>query len=79
MIPIQILVTDYDKSSNTCTAVSGGKEIDLDPFVSCAVALSDEDYAAGKGAEVVGKAYVLTSYSVYPETVVPHEGGMIAA
>lgn len=58
--------------------MQNGNIIEIDPFVSCAIPLTDEEYHAGRGAEIVGKAYILTGYSVYPTHVLPHEGGMIA-
>ena len=55
-----------------------GDVIELDPYVGCAVELSDEDYSAGKGADIVGNDYLLTEYTAYKNSIVPHEGGMIA-
>lgn len=79
MIPIQIEITEYDHARNVCKAkLQNGNIIEIDPFVSCAIPLTDEAYNAGRGAEIVGKSYILTGYSVYPIHVLPHEGGMIA-
>jgi hypothetical protein len=79
MITLRLRVTDYDKSRNTCTAqLLNGDFIELDPYVGCAIELSDEDYDAGKGADIVGRDFILTEYSVYYHNVVPMEGGMIA-
>ena len=78
MIPIQIEITGYNFDRNVCVAqLSNGNFIEVDPFVGCAVRLSDDDYVAGKGADLVGKKFVLTSYSVYPSTIVPHENGIV--
>lgn len=78
MIPLQIEITSYDIESNDCQArLLSGNFITLDPFVGCALPLDDVSYAAGKGADIVGNKYVLTRYSVYPNNVVPHQGGMI--
>jgi len=78
MLPIEIVIKSYDKERNTCIAETGnGAIIDIDPYVGCAIALSDEDYEKGRGSDVVGKRYILTKYSVYSENVVPHEDGMI--
>ena len=79
MIPIQIEITEYETAKNVCKAkLQNGNIIEIDPFVSCAIPLTDEEYYAGRGAEIVGKSYLLTCYSVYPTHVLPHEGGMIA-
>ena len=78
MIPLQIYITEYHETENTCTAkLQNGNYIKLDPFVACAVPLSDADYENGKGHDLVGRTYLLTTYSVSPDDVVPHEGGMI--
>lgn len=79
MIAVRVKITDYDKASNTCTAqLFNGDIIELDPFVSCAINMTDEEYDKGKGFDIIGKDYLLTEYTVCKENVVPHEGGMIA-
>ena len=80
MIPILIKILSYDKELNNCIAeLQNGNMIAFDPFVGCAIELSDDDYEKGKGFDVVGKSYILTEYSVYAHNVVPHENGMIEA
>ena len=76
MIPIQVKVISYDKDTNTCEALFDGQLITFDPFVGCAIELSDEDYRAGRGADIVGNTYVLTRYTVYTDCVCPNENGM---
>ena len=77
MIPLRIKITAYIKSKNVCNAtLQNGNIIEVDPFVSCAIPLSDDEYRAGDGAKIVGKSFILTAYSVYPCGVTPHEGGM---
>lgn len=79
MITVRLKVTNYDKASNTCTAqLLNGDIIELDPFVGCAINMTDEEYEKGKGFDIVGNNYILTEYTVYKENVVPSEGGMIA-
>lgn len=79
MITVRVEILDYDKASNTCTAqLLNGDIIEIDPFVACAIHMSDEDYKKGKGFDIVGNSYLLTEYMVYKESVVPSEGGMIA-
>lgn len=78
MIPLLVTITAYDHGRNVCQAkLQDGRIIELDPFVSCAIKLTDEEYAANKGAEIVGKAFVMALYSVYIDHVVPHEGGFV--
>ena len=78
MITVRLKVISYDKETNTCKAqLLNGDIVDFDPFVSCAVNLTDDDYHNGKGSEIVGKSFILTIYSVYPNNVVPHQTGMI--
>lgn len=78
MIPLQLTITGYDKAKHTCTALlQNGNSIELDPFVSCAIHLSDAEYDVGKGAALVGKQFVMTQYSVYSTAVVPHEDGFV--
>lgn len=77
MIDLKVKVISYDKKLNTCKAnLSSGEIIDLDPFVGCAIPMTDEEYKNDKGFLTVGNDYVLTEYSVYKHNVVPHEGGM---
>lgn len=79
MITVRVKITEYDKASNTCTAqLLNGDIIELDPFVGCAIEMTDADYKKGKGFDIVGNSYLLTEYTVYKENVVPSEGGMIA-
>ena len=78
MIPIQIKITEYYYDKNVCKAkLQNGNIIEVDPFVGCAIPLTDEEYNNGNGAYLVGKSYILISYSVYPTHVMPHENGMI--
>jgi len=53
-----------------------GDIVDFDPFVSCAVSLTDDDYDNDKGSGIVGKSFILTQYTVYSDNVVPHQDGM---
>lgn len=79
MLTVRVKIIDYDKSSNTCTAQSlNGDIFELDPFVGCAISMTDDDYKKGKGFDIVGRSYLLTEYTVYRDNVVPDEGGMIA-
>lgn len=79
MITVRVKITDYDKVSNTYKAQLLNKDIiELDPFVGCAIDMTDEDYEKGKGFDIIGNSYLLTGYIVYKERVVPSEGGMIA-
>jgi hypothetical protein len=78
MITQRIKITAYRKDTNDCEAIlQNGDVIIFDPFVSCALFLSDEDYRLMRGSDIVGNTYLLTEYSVYPHNVVPHENGMI--
>ena len=78
MIPIQVKIISYDYESNVCQGkLLNGDIIEIDPFVGCAIPLTDEEYFNGNGGNIIGKSYTLTRYSVYPTYVVPHEGGMI--
>ena len=80
MIVQRIEIVSYDKERNTCKArLQNSDLIELDPFVSCAIRQTDEDYEANRGTELIGKKFLLTLYSVYSDSVVPHEGRMIAA
>jgi hypothetical protein len=78
MINLTVTVLSYDKSSNTCAAKDEFcRQFSFDPFVDCAIPLSDEDYHAGKGGQVVGKTYIMTKYSFDGHHVVPYSGGLI--
>jgi hypothetical protein len=79
VIVLRVKIIDYDKERNTCKSqLLSGDIVELDPYVGCAIDLSDEDYEAGKGADIVGKDFILTEYTVYSHNVVPFKGGMIA-
>lgn len=77
MLPLIIEIVSYDKESNKMMAKTmRGVSFVLDPFVGCAIRMSDEDYELGKGSDFVGKSYCMTIYTVYSNEVVPHEGGL---
>ena len=83
MLPIRIVTKKYDKDKNFFTAILPSDEIVFfDPFVSCAIELSDEDYEKGKGFEFENKAYLVTEFSVQKwdiksYMIIPREGGLI--
>lgn len=88
MLPLQLHVKDYFQDRNYCGAVlSSGEAVAFDPFVSCAICLNDDDYQAGKGAELKNRNYLITDFSVQPwfdqdnrfhYMITPNEGGIIA-
>lgn len=78
MITQRLTIVAYNKDSHECEAkLLNGDIIILDPFVSCAIEMTDEDCVLGKGFDIVGNSYLLTEYSVYKSCVVPEKGGMI--
>ena len=78
MIPLIVTITEFRKDTNDCVAVlENGKKIILDPFVSCAIPQTEEDYESDKGFELVGQTYCMHEYSVYQNTVTPHKGGLL--
>ncbi len=78
MITLRVKIKEYDKARNVCYAeLLNGDKIELDPFVSCAIPLSDDEYTNNKGFECVGDEYLLIEYTVYKERVVPLKNGMI--
>ena len=83
MLPLRLATKEYDKNKNIFKAVLPNDEIVyFDPFVFCAIKLSDEDYAKGKGYEYENKAFLLTEFSVQKWDVasymiMPDEGGII--
>lgn len=84
MLPITLRVKKYHKNRNYFEAVlMSGDVVAFDPFVSCAIELSDNDYHAGKGEDLVGKNFVITGFCVQPWAeyderyqymVIPYEG-----
>lgn len=79
MITVRLKIVDYDKHKNTYKAkLLNGDIIAFDPFVSCAIAMTDEEYKNNKGFKYVGNNYILTEYTVYNDIVIPSEGGIIA-
>jgi hypothetical protein len=77
MIPLYVTITAYDINKNTCTATLDSGIIckHFDPFVSCAIKQTDEQCKSGDGNLLIGKRYLMSSYSVYTDFIVPHEGG----
>ena len=79
MITVRVKIIAYNKITNTCTAqLLNGDIIALDPFVGCAIPMTEEEYERGVGFYLVGNSYLLVEYMVYKDLVVPSENGMIA-
>jgi len=77
-LEIVLRVIRYDKESNTCRAIdSFGRDFDFDPFVSCAIKMTDEQYAGDFGFSIVGNGYVASDYSFSNGQLVPHENGLV--
>ena len=83
MLPLRLVTKEYDKYKNMFKAILPSDEIVyFDPFVGCAIELSDEDYANDRGFEYVNKAFLLTDFSVkrlniISYLIVPSEGGIV--
>lgn len=87
MLPLTVYVKEYFPDRNYFWGVlASGELVAFDPFVSCAITLTDEEYKAGKGAELERKNFLITEFTVYKNfehenkyhyMVVPHEGGII--
>ncbi len=83
MLPLRLVTKEYDKDRNIFKAILPSDEIVyFDPFVGCAIELSDEDYAKGKGHEYENKAFLLTKFivqkwDVASYMITPNEGGII--
>ncbi len=78
MLTIRLKVTGYDKGRNVCQAVlQNGDNVEFDPYVSCAIPLTDEEYVDGDGAGIIGCEYLLTEFTVYEHVIVPHQNGLI--
>ena len=83
MLPLRLVTKEYDKDRNIFKAILPNDEIVyFDPFVGCAIELSDEDYVNDKGFEYVDKVFLLTDFSVerwdiITYIIVPNEGGIV--
>lgn len=79
MIPLQIKLKSYDKLRNEfkATTLQNGNTITLDPFVNCAIELSDDDYELDKGFYFVGRVFIMTAYLVRHDCVIALESGLI--
>ena len=83
MLPMRLVTKEYDKDRNIFKAILPSYEVVyFDPFVGCAIELSDEEYAHDKGFEYENKAYLLTEFRVQKwgvtsYMIVPNEGGII--
>lgn len=77
-LEITLKVISYDKETNTCRAIdSFGRDFDFDPFVSCAIKMTDEQYSDGFGFSIVGNRYVASAYSFSNGQLVPHVNGLV--
>jgi hypothetical protein len=65
----------YNKDNHTCKAMlQNGNFIVVDPFVGNAIVdFSDDDFANGKGMELIGNNYILIEYLVERSMVVAYE------
>lgn len=78
MVTLRLAVTHYDKATNTCKAVlQNGDIVDFDPYVGCAIRLSDDEYENGEGKDIVGCEFLLIEYTVTRRMITPHENGLI--
>ena len=77
-LTLHIQLIEYRKESNDFIAkTSLGESFVFDPFVSCALSMTDGEYRDGKGFELVGREFLMTHYTVTPDNVYSHEGGII--
>ncbi len=77
-LEIVLKVISYDKESNTCRAIdSFGRDFNFDPFVGCAIRMTDEQYSKGFGFSIVGNGYVASDYSFSNGQLVPNENGLV--
>ncbi len=75
---IRVKVLSYNKDINSCQAVTScGDKISFDPFVFCAIRMTDEEYEEDYGYTIVGNTYDLYKYQVDVDQVYPLEGGMM--
>lgn len=78
MLTIRLKVTGYDKERHVCQAVlQNGDIVDFDPYVGCAIRLSDEECRNGKGKDIVGCEFLLIEYAVTRRMITPYENGLI--
>lgn len=74
---IILTVTSYDKEKNNCQAVDQfSRTFEFDPFVGCALTMTDDQYLDGFGFSFVGNRYCATNYSFSSGMIIPHEGGL---
>jgi hypothetical protein len=76
MTSILIKVVSYDKDINCCTAECNGVMVEFDPYVLCALPLSDEEYQKGQGAQIVGNTYIVSDYFTISDIICPKQNGM---
>tara|TARA_R110002096_G_C14661646_1_gene728198 strand:- start:25547 stop:25831 length:285 start_codon:yes stop_codon:yes gene_type:complete len=77
-LTIQIQLIEYRKESNDFIAKTRlGESFVFDPFVSCALSMTDNEYENGKGFDFVGHDFLMNHYTVTHDNVYSHEGGLI--
>ncbi len=79
-----VKIVEYIKDRNYYIAESGASDrFAFDPFVFCAIPLSDEEYKNGKGEKLVGAYFFAVDYHVQlwdendlMHQMVPSENGL---
>ncbi len=83
MLPFRIVTKKYRKDDNYFEAVLPSDEkVLFDPFVGCAIPLTDSEYEEGKGFEYENRSFLLTNFSVQQwdinsYMITPNDGGII--
>lgn len=86
MFPLILKVTGYNREKNILIAKTQTRqEVEFDPFVSCAIELSEEGFKEGLAEKLCGNTYALTSFivdespfknTVQDYLVIPSENGL---
>lgn len=77
-LTLHIQLIEYRKESHDFIAKTKmGESFILDPFVACSLLMTDDEYEAGKGFELVGREFLMTHYTVTHDDAYSHEGGLI--
>ena len=77
-LTLHIQLIEYRKESHDFIAKTKlGESFVFDPFVACSLLMTDEEYEASKGLELVGREFLMNHYTVTHDNVYAHQDGLI--
>ena len=77
-LALHIQLIEYRIKTNDFIAKTKlGESFVFDPFVGCSLSMTDDEYEASKGLELVGREFLMNHYTVTHDNVYAHQDGLI--